>query len=360
MKSHNTRQLRMAISEFSERSTHTGLSILLLEVVIYISAIAGVIFMENFFLRVVCGIVAGLKISTLFVIAHDAAHASFVRNRMLNKIIARLAFLPSYHNYSLWLVAHNKSHHQSTNTQGSNSWSPLSKEEYDYLPGWRKHVEQFYRSPFGISFYYLIERWWKDKFFPYQRLMSKNRASYWLDFLLVSTYMGTFLWILHQVGASSAHSSSMELIMLAFLIPLVVSNFMLGFTVYEHHTHETIPWFRTKAERDQAVDVEEITMHVKFPHWYNMFSHHIMEHTAHHVDSRIPLYNLAKAQKVLENILGDELVTVNFSIKDFLTTMQKCKLYDFENHQWLDFNGFPTSEICHYDVEPEIEYTKAA
>ena len=356
----NLKQLRSEVVEYTSRDTKKALFIFSTEFVIYTLSIAGIIFLENLPLRVLCAVVAGLKISTLFVIAHDAAHASFTKNRMLNKILARLAFLPSYHNYSLWLIAHNKSHHQLTNMQGSNSWSPLSKEEYDALPGWRKHVEQFYRSPIGISFYYLIERWWKDKFFPYQRLISKNRASYWLDFLLVSTYMGTFLWILHQVGASSAHSSSMELIMLAFLIPLVVSNFMLGFTVYGHHTHETIPWFRTKAERDQAVDVEEITMHVKFPHWYNMFSHHIMEHTAHHVDSRIPLYNLAKAQEVLENCLGDELVTVNFSIKDFLTTMQKCKLYDFENHQWLDFNGLPTSEVCHHDVEMEFEYAQVA
>ena len=358
MNSYNSRQLRLAISEYTERSTHIGLSIFLFDVLIYISAIAGVIFMENLFLRVVCSVVAGLKISTLFVIAHDAAHASFVRNRMLNKLIARLAFLPSYHNYSLWLIAHNKSHHQSTNTQGGNSWSPLSKEEYDALPGWRKHVEQFYRSPIGISFYYLIERWWKDKFFPYKRLVTKNKPSYWLDFLLVSTYMGMFLWMLIQVGAGSAHSSSMVLILLAFLIPLVVSNFMLGFTVYEHHTHETMPWFRTKVERDQAVDIEEVTMHVKFPLWYNMFSYYIMEHTAHHVDSRIPLYNLAKAQGVLDKLLGDNVSTINFSFKNFLLTMKRCKLYDYDNHLWLDFDGLPNCEsstIC-----MEIERKQAA
>ena len=356
----NLKQLRSEVVEYTSRDTKKALFIFSTEFVIYTLSIAGIIFLEYLPLRVLCAVVAGLKISTLFVIAHDAAHASFTKNRMLNKILARLAFLPSYHNYSLWLIAHNKTHHQSTNTQGDNSWSPLSKEEYDHLPKWRKSLEQFYRSPLGIAFYYVVERWWKDKFYPYQRLVKKNRQSSCLDFLLVASYMGAFLWALHQFGAASAHSSSMEIILLAFLIPFVVSNFMFGFTVYGHHTHETIPWFRTKVERDQAVEIEEITMHVKFPHWYNMFSHHIMEHTAHHVDSRIPLYNLAKAQEVLENFLGDELVTVNFSIKEFLTTMKKCKLYDFENHQWLDFNGLPTSEICHHDVEMEFEYAQAA
>lgn len=358
MNSYNTRQLRLAISEYTERSTPIGLSILLLDVLIYISAIAGVIFVENLFLRVVCSVVAGFKISTLFVIAHDAAHASFVRNRMLNKLIARLTFLPSYHNYSLWLIAHNKSHHQLTNMQGSNSWSPLSKEEYDALPGWRKNVEQFYRSPIGISFYYLIERWWKDKFFPYKRLMTKNKPSYWLDFLLVSTYMGMFLWMLIQARTNSIYTSPLEMIVLAFIVPLIVSSFMIGFTVYLQHTHESIPWFRTKVERDWHVNVEEITMYVKFPRWYNTLSHNTMEHTAHHIDSRIPMYHLAKAQKVLVKLLGDNVSTVNFTFKSFLSTMKKCKLYDYDNHLWLDFDGLHNCESS--IILMEIEHRQAA
>lgn len=360
MNSYNTRQLRLAISEYTERSTKLGLSIFLIDALIYIAAIAGVIFLESLFLRVACSIVAGLKISTLFVIAHDAAHASIVRNRMLNKLIARLAFLPSFHNYSLWLIVHNKSHHQSTNTQGGNSWSPLSKEEYDDLPGWRKHVEQFYRSPLGIPFYYLVERWWKNKFYPYKKFLKKNKLSYWLDFLLVSTSMLMFLYALIQVGINSIHTSPMGLIMLAFVVPMIVSSFMIGFTVYLQHTHESIPWFRNKVERDRQVDVEEITMYVKFPRWYNTLSHNTMEHTAHHIDSRIPVYHLAKAQDVLVKLLGDKISTINFTFESFLSTMRICKLYDYENHQWLDFYGSPSSEICVHEVEPEIEYAQAA
>ena len=59
MNSYNTRQLRLAISEYTERSTPIGLYIFLLDSFIYISAIAGFIFMENFFFSVVCSVVAG-------------------------------------------------------------------------------------------------------------------------------------------------------------------------------------------------------------------------------------------------------------------------------------------------------------
>ena len=358
MNTYNIKQLRSAVSKYTERSTYLGVVIFLTDSVIYVCAIAGVIFLETFALKVICSVIAGFKISTLSVIAHDAAHASLTNNKMLNKVIGRLAFLPSYHNYSLWLIAHNKSHHQSTNIQGKNSWSPLSKEEYDHLPGWRKHVEQFYRSPFGISFYYLVERWWKDKFFPYKRLVTKNKSSYWLDFLFVASYMAAFLCMLIQIGTSLTHTSPIELIVLAFFVPLVISSFMFGFTVYQHHTHENIPWFKLKEEKNKAVGVEEVTMCVKFPRWYNILGHNIMEHTAHHIDSRIPFYNLAKAQAVLDRMFGDERISINFSFKEFLSSMRKCKLYDYNNHLWLGFNGLPSCDLNTTFID--IEYKLAA
>jgi len=119
----------------------------------------------------------------------------------------------------------------------------------------------------------------------------------------------------------------------------------MGFTVYQHHTHESIAWVKTRQERDLLGGQEDFTMHVRYPRWYNLMGHNIMEHTAHHVDPRIPLYYLPEAQKVLAGLLGDDLHAVRFSLKGFLQTMASCKLYDYEKHCWLDFNGNLTSRI---------------
>ena len=362
MNSYDIKQLRMAVSEYTKRSTYKGMAVFLIDSMIYIFSIAGVIFLETFALKVLCSIIAGLKISTLFVIAHDAAHSSLTNSTMLNKIIARLAFLPSYHNYSLWLIVHNKSHHQSTNLRDKNSWTPLSKDEYEKLPGWRKKVERFYRSPLGISFYYIVERWWKNKFIPYKNIVGRKKLSCWTDFLFAATYMIVYLFILIQAGKVLTHTGSLEMLALGFFIPLVISSFMIGFTVFQQHTHESIPWFISRNERDDIVKIEGITMHVKFPHWYNVISHNTMAHTVHHVDPRIPLYNLAKAQEVLSKLPGDGLTTINFSIKGFLSTMKKCKLYDYGNHLWLDFDGIPSSKLSltGKDIDMNVNYSQAA
>ena len=103
---------------------------------------------------------------------------------------------------------------------------------------------------------------------------------------------------------------------------------------------------------------EDLTMYVQYPTWYNLVSHNAMEHTVHHVNPRVPTYNLARAQAVLKVLIGDELVTVPFSIIGILKTMKLCKLYDYENHCWLDFNGQINAEIDL--LNKEIIYANAA
>jgi acyl-lipid omega-6 desaturase (Delta-12 desaturase) len=340
----DTKQLRTAIAEYSQPSTGFALIIFMVDMIIYTSAIVGVIFLENISMRILCSIVAGIIISSIFVIGHDAAHDAFTGNRTLNRVIGRIAFLPSLHNFGLWLTEHNRIHHQSTNVKGMDSWSPFSKEEYNTLPVWRRIIERFYRSPAGMGFYYLIERWWKNKFYPYKNIIGKYNSVYW-DFLLVIIYLAIYLWLLGYAGRELAHTSSIELIVLGFVIPFLNWNFMMGFTVYQHHTHESIAWVKTRQERDLLGGQEDFTMHVRYPRWYNLMSHNIMVHTAHHVDPRIPLYQLPMAQKTLAKLLGDDLNTVRFSLKGFLKTMASCKLYDYKHHCWLDFDGNLTSRI---------------
>lgn len=354
----NTKQLRSAIAKYAKPNTTLALLIFITDVLLYVAAISGTIFFENIILRIFCGIFAGLRIGTLFLVSHDAAHDSYTGSRLLNRIIGRICFLPSLHNYSLWVIAHNRLHHQSPNLKGINSWSPHSKDEYDNLSFFGRIIEQFYRSPFGIWLNYMIERWWKNKFFPYKRIVGKYKIIHWLDFALIVTYLVAFMSMLIYLGNNLSYTSPSELLLFSFSIPFLVSNFLIGVTVYQHHTHESIPWFDSETEKEKFVAQEEITMHVQYPRWYNIISNNAMEHTAHHIDPRVPLYNLAKAQKVVSKLIGDGMVTIPFSVKSFLRTMSICKLYDYRNHCWLDFEGHPTSQPTL--VKEHIEYQHAA
>ena len=72
--------------------------------------------------------------------------------------------------------------------------------------------------------------------------------------------------------------------------------------------------------------------------------HNIMEHTAHHVDTRVPLYHLTNAQSAIEHAFGEEnVITEPFTFAGMTRTFQTCQLYSYETHQWLSFDGVPTT-----------------
>ncbi len=354
----NLRRLRKSLSVYTKKTTSKALVIFLIDALIYIGAIIGVILFNSILLKITFACIIGFKMASLFVIAHDAAHDSFTNNTILNRIIGRLAFLPCYHNYSLWLIVHNRLHHQFTNMKNVNSWSPLTKQEYDCLPIWRKKLERLYRSPIGIPFNYMIERWWKNKFFPYKRLVGEYKSRYWIDFFFALSYLVCLVSFFIYQGYISYNSNVLEMLVFGIILPFIVFSFMVGFSVYQQHTHESVPWFDDNELRNSYGHVEDVTLHVKYPQWYNFLSHNVMEHTAHHIDPRIPSYNLEKAQKELNHLYGDKMKIMKFSLRNILETIKKCKLYDYKQHCWLDFEGVPTTSPT-LTIE-KVEYANAA
>jgi omega-6 fatty acid desaturase (delta-12 desaturase) len=312
--------------------------------VVYLLAVAGAVGLGPWPIQLACVVVAGSAIASLFVIGHDAAHGAFVDGRRLNALIGRIAFLPSLHNYSLWQVAHNRLHHVDVNVKGLNSWSPLTKTEFDALPWWRRAAERLYRTPLGLGPYYLKERWWRDKFFPRRRHAVGARPVFYADFTLLLVWLIASVALLAVIGERS-DDGAVAAVLWGLVLPFVVWNSAMGATIYLQHTSARVPWFRSRADWEfEACRQEDLTVHVEVPRWYGLISHHIMDHPAHHVLPKIPLYNIGAAQRRLNELLGERAVTERFSPQYLWTTMRRCKLYDYERHRWLRFDGSPTSD----------------
>jgi omega-6 fatty acid desaturase (delta-12 desaturase) len=337
------RFIRSELKEYTKKSTFVALFYFFIDFTIYISLLLGTLLTNTVLLKVLFAIGAGLVISSLFVIGHDAAHNNYTSSKLLNRTIAIISFLPALHNYSLWRLAHSRFHHVVTNLKNSNSWSPMSKSEFDSLKLWRRWVEKVYRSPLGIGVYYLCERWWKYKFFPMKKYVEQIEAKYWWDFSIVMMYLVFLLTGLGIAGKIIQSATVQSAIIYGFLVPFVVWNYAMGLTVYLQHTNKQIPWFDNLESLNNIRGQEEVTMHLVFPSWYGLISHNIMEHTAHHIQPKIPFYNLKRAQNKLSRILDGELVVDRFTPSYLFRMMKVCKIYDYENHVWQDFNGINTS-----------------
>jgi omega-6 fatty acid desaturase (delta-12 desaturase) len=281
----------------------------------------------------------GLGAALLFIISHDAAHDAFTPHRILNQVLARLSFLPSWHPYTGWVHAHNHVHHGWTNFQPKDYvWAPLSHEEYLALSRASRAWVRFCRWWPGFGCYYAYEILWRKIWLPQPGIKPKQ---YWL-WIADNTLLAVL--ILLQSAAIVALAAAWQVTTPVWLLilglqalPAFLCNWLIAFITYLQHTHPAVPWFQEPAEWSFYMGQVRGTVHTHFPGGINGWIHNVMEHTAHHVDPRIPLYHLPTAQAELQS--AHPPVNHHFTWRSFAYTQRVCLLYDFREHRWQDYAG---------------------
>lgn len=336
--------IRQWLLPLSQRSTTRAILLLALDAMLWIGALAGVVLLEAVWAKLLCGAAAGFITGRLFIIGHDACHQSLTPHRRLNRWLGRIAFLPSLTPYSLWDVGHNVVHHGYTNLKGVDFvWSPHTREEYAALSPGRRLLDRIYRSGWAPGLYYMVDIWWKRMFFPSRQNMPVRRAVFLWDNLLVSGFALVWGAALAIVAVQTQQSAGL-LLLAGMAVPFLFWCAMIGFVVYVHHTHTAVSWHNDKSAWARAQPFVSTTVHLTFPLHVGAALHHIMEHTAHHVDMSIPLYRLKPAQAMLETMLPGRIVIQKFSWRWYFDTARRCKLYDFSRQCWTDYAGRATSE----------------
>ena len=335
--------IREWLVPLARRSTAWPLALLLFDYALLLALFAGTVLLDAWWAKLACGLAAGFVTGRLFVIGHDACHQSLTPRRRLNHWLGRIAFLPSLTPYSLWEVGHNVVHHGYTNLKGFDFvWAPLTAEEYAALRPGQRLLDRVYRSGWAPGLYYMVEIWWKRMFFPSRRQMPTRRRIFLLDNLLVSGF--ALLWVgTLWAGALATGQSVLLVLATGVLAPFLFWSAMIGFVIYVHHTHESVQWHDERAAWAKAQPFVSTTVHLTFPLAIGSLMHHIMEHTAHHVDMSVPLYKLKQAQAKLEEMLPGRIIVQRFSWRWYFDTARRCKLYDFARQCWTDYAGRPTS-----------------
>jgi omega-6 fatty acid desaturase (delta-12 desaturase) len=335
--------LREWLVPLSTRTTLWAVVLLVFDYSLLLATLAGTVFFQAAWAKLLAGLAAGFVTGRLFIIGHDACHQSLTPHRRLNKWLGRLAFLPSLTPYSLWDVGHNLVHHGYTNLKGVDFvWAPLTPAEYQALTPFQRLKERLYRSGWAPGLYYMSEIWWKRLFFPSRQQMPTRRKTFTQDGLLVTGF--ALAWAAVLVWAAQVTAQPvLPVLLTGWLLPFVFWNAMIGFVVYVHHTHVQVRWHDEKAAWTRAQPFVSTTVHLTFPLGIGAVLHHIMEHTAHHVDMSIPLYRLKDAQAQLEHMLPERIIVQPFSWRWYFQTARACKLYDFKRQGWTDFAGRLTS-----------------
>ena len=331
--------------EVTRKSLGTGLWLLGVHFTLYFATMAGAVAPFPIWINILFGVANGALIGLLFLIGHDSGHSAFVPGRVWNKWITRAVFVPCLHSRSLWDVVHNRIHHRYTNLKGFDYvWAPMSKAEFDASPRWRQWVERLYRSALGPLVYYWAAFWIPKLVIPVSPESRDEWRRHLPDTLFVILVGGSVVAGIGVLGSWLSPERPLWLTMLlGWLLPFAVWNYLMALSIFLQHNHPEVPWFDKREDWSFYKGNIRGTAHVDLPFDFLPLFKWVMLHHAHHLLPSIPGYKLTEAQAKLIKAYDKDVVRYRFSLGEYAKIRRSCKLFDFEKKQWTDFNGVPTA-----------------
>lgn len=284
----------------------------------------------------------GLSIGPVFIVAHDACHDSLSPSSRLNRWLGQACFLPSWHSFTAWKARHNHAHHRHTNIlELDPGYAPASRRTHASWPRWKRLHYLMARTPLGAGLLYIPELL-RYQLFPEARTVEKYRAvdrAVDLERVLVWAWMSIEVLLLSgllaKLGVMSAPALPGWLVLACgFLLAHLVWNWQMGFTTFLHHFHPKVAWYSIADAPGAAARQLRSTTHVDLGRIGHLAMLNIFVHTAHHVDTRIPLYRLPGAQVVLQQQHPVAVRRWKFSPRRVLECFRTCKFWNVEQGRW--------------------------
>jgi omega-6 fatty acid desaturase (delta-12 desaturase) len=332
-------ELHARIAPYARADSFQGYKSFAIDLAIYALGIAGVLFFEGPVGKIAGGLLAGVGLVKLGSLSHEAAHRAVVKSRLGNKVIAVVSMTMILFNYRLWIYDHHVLHHGRTNVKHNNFLSPITFAEFRDMSRFRRAIYRAYHSESGagILLYFLLVRWPSVHFYPGAWLPPRFRASAWGYTVLLSAYAAALLSLLALASSGSVLVS----ILCGFVLPCAIWFTTFSMTVFLQHTNPQLRWYPNVASL--AAPPEALSVHVGMPRWLNHMTHYAMEHPVHHLSAVVPHYHLKQAQAALAGIATPPIIAMRFTIANLRDVLRRCKLYDYDEHAWVDFSGEVTA-----------------
>ena len=301
---------------------------------IYIAIVVGILSTDTWWLLTPLIFLAGILVSGLFVIGHDASHGALFSSTRLNKFVARLAMLPSAHVEAAWDLGHNRIHHGHTVKQGMDFvWHPITVEQWTEMNSLQRLRHRLEWSAIGPGLYYGREVWWNKmmRFRGSDKWATKigtDRRHMLLILGGLTAAISTIGWLQYGTVIGTIWT-----VVKVAVLPWMLFISIIGFTVYVHHIGEDIKWYTRKEWTKFRGQMEGTTI-LRIPRILNFVWHNIFVHVPHHVDMRIPFYKLPAAADAIKQAFPGVVIDHKFSLRHHLRTTRACKLYDFELGKW--------------------------
>jgi omega-6 fatty acid desaturase (delta-12 desaturase) len=241
-------------------------------------------------LRGIASVLAGLLTVRMFIIYHDFQHHAILEGSKLAEAILWVYGVLVLNPPNIWKRSHN--YHHKSNAQivsaGIGSFPVMTTQEY-FNSSWGKRVGYLLvRHPLTILFGYVT-------IFIYGmciRSFLKDPRKHW-DSAVALVVHGVLVALLWQMG--------WDKLLLGLLLPLFIADAAGAYLFYCQHNFPDMK-LKERTEWDYLFAALKSSSYMtgsRLTHW---FTGNIGYHHVHHLNSRIPFYNLPAAMAAIPEL----------------------------------------------------------
>ena len=271
--------------------------------------------------------VIAVFVMRLFIIFHDCGHGSFSASRRVNDIVGTALSVIVFTPFRYWNHAHAIHHASSSNLDRrhiGDIWT-MTVEEYEAATPARRLYYRLYHNPVvlltvgGVIKFVIVERIVTR---PKTTPKRVTRSVHLTNALLVARVI-LLVWLL-----GPARYLVIE------LLTLLLGGSLAIWMFYVQHKFEDSYW----ADHEDWNFVEAAlggSSYLKLGRFMQFASGNIGFHHLHHLDARIPNYNLERCQRENPDLRPKVVLTLRESF-----SASRMKLWDTHAHRWV---GYPTT-----------------
>lgn len=308
------KELIVATEKYAKDDRRKSWSLLITTMLIFSISMAGAIINSHIIFQLFSGVLAGLMFIRFFIMYHDYLHKSILQNSVIAEGIFTLFGLFILAPVSIWRRSHNyhHAHNSKLYTSSIGSYPIVTKEQFLKANKMERGLYLFARHPLTMTFGYLFVFIWGMS----MRSLIQNPKKHWDSLLAL---------VLHiAMGAAIYFNFGWQSLLAGFFLPFLVGHAMGAYLFYAQHNFPSAV-FRSKQEWDYVHAALYSSSYMKMSPLMEWFTGNIGYHHIHHINPRIPFYNLPKAHKDIEQL--QVAGTTSLKFKD-ISACCRLKVWD--------------------------------
>lgn len=258
----------------------------------------------------------------IFILFHDCTHLSFFKSKTACSIWGHIFGILSFTPYHTWQLEHNIHHGTVGNLdrRGIGDIWTMTVSEYENSGFFKKLWYRLYRNPL---FLFLVAPF--ALFAVLNRIPSVHaRRKDHLSYLVTNVgIVAVFILVWKTLGLKYY---------LAIQLPILYFASIMGvWLFFVQHQFEEVYW-SSDSEWDIVKAALKGSSFYQLPLVFEWFSGYIGYHNIHHLNSRIPNYNLKTCYKDVHDLLEEKKITFFESFK-----LAFLELYDEKSKKMISF-----------------------